>query len=50
MPEIQLRTVPRHCELPDCRKCRARFLWYRRKAWQASKPTRKTKGKEVTRP
>jgi hypothetical protein len=39
MPEIQLRTVPRHCELPDCRKCRARFRWYRRKAWQARKST-----------
>lgn len=32
-----VRTVPRHCEDPSCRKCRARFRWYRRKAWQVAK-------------
>jgi hypothetical protein len=32
-----VRTVPRHCENPACKKCRAQFRWYRRKAWQVSK-------------
>ena len=39
MRDIVIRTVPRHCENPGCRKCSARFRWYRRKASQISKPT-----------
>jgi hypothetical protein len=45
MPEIQLRTVARHCEDIDCRKCRARFRWYRRKAWQVKKNTNHKPGR-----
>jgi hypothetical protein len=38
MRDVVIRTVPRHCENPECRKCGARFRWYRRKAWHISKP------------
>jgi hypothetical protein len=27
----------RHCAESDCKKCRARFRWMRRKAWRSRK-------------
>ena len=27
----------RHCNELDCKKCRARFRWMRRKAWRSRK-------------
>ncbi len=27
----------RHCTESDCKKCRARFRWMRRKAWRSRK-------------
>ena len=27
----------RHCNEPDCGKCRARIRWMRRKAWRSRK-------------
>lgn len=39
--DIPLRTISRHCEELSCRKCRARFHWYRRKSWQVNKVNRK---------
>lgn len=51
MRDIVIRTVPRHCEDSDCRKCRARFRWYRRKAWQINKPTdRRSRSRKAGRP
>jgi hypothetical protein len=29
--------IGRHCTNPECRKCRARAHWYRRKAWRSGK-------------
>ena len=30
-------TSARHCAELDCKKCRARFRWTRRKAWRSRK-------------
>jgi hypothetical protein len=43
MRGIQVRTVPAHCNQIDCRKCRARCRWYRRKAWQVKNKNKRKK-------
>lgn len=30
-------TAKRHCNEPDCDKCRAQYRWLRRKAWRSRK-------------
>jgi hypothetical protein len=30
-------TSARHCTESDCKKCRARFRWMRRKSWRSRK-------------
>ena len=30
-------TPTRHCNELDCRKCRARYRWLRRKSWRSRK-------------
>lgn len=45
---IATTEIARHCTDPQCRKCRARSHWYRRKAWRtAQTPVRKSNGKGV---
>jgi hypothetical protein len=40
-------TPRRHCTDPQCRKCRARGRWNRRKAWRGRKsPVRRTAGRK----
>lgn len=39
--------MPRHCTDPQCRKCRARAAWYRRKGWRSRKsPARRKYGRK----
>lgn len=34
---LTAETIARHCTDPECRKCRARARWLRRKAWRSRK-------------
>ena len=34
---LSAETIARHCTDPQCRKCRARARWNRRKAWRSRK-------------
>ncbi len=37
----------RHCHELDCKKCRARSRWVRRKAWRSCKsPNRRIRGRK----
>jgi hypothetical protein len=37
----------RHCAELNCKKCRARFRWMRRKAWRSRKSVnRRTRGRK----
>jgi hypothetical protein len=35
-------TPARHCHDLDCRKCRARYRWLRRKSWRSRKSPNRT--------
>lgn len=40
---LTVSAMLRHCADPECRKCRARDRWNRRKAWRTRKhPARRT--------
>ncbi len=37
----------RHCDVPGCAKCRARFRWLRRRAWRSRKfPNRSSRARK----
>ena len=39
--------IARHCTDPQCRKCRARARWMRRKSWRSRKsPNRRMRGRK----
>lgn len=35
---LAAESITRHCTDPECRKCRARGRWMRRKAWRSASP------------
>ena len=41
--ELEAVVIPaRHCRELDCRKCRARYRWLRRKSWRSLKSPNRT--------
>ena len=39
---LAIVTATRHCNGLNCRKCRARYRWLRRKSWRARKSPNRT--------
>jgi hypothetical protein len=41
--DLPAAVIPaRHCRELDCRKCRARYRWLRRKSWRSRKSPNRT--------